>query len=82
MMGMDGSAPASAPLATLSDARMTRLSHPRQIGLASAPLNAVHMDVVSVSKLDLPGAKTDSALRLGMKYAIVYVDDYSRLKKV
>jgi hypothetical protein len=40
------------------------------------------MDVVSVSKLDLPGAKTDSALRLGMKYAIVCVDDYSRLKKV
>jgi hypothetical protein len=80
VLGMEGSAPASAGLATLSDARMKKVSHKESFARAASPLDVVHMDVVSVSLMDLPASVDGS--KLGMRYKLVCVDDHSRLKKV
>ncbi len=53
VLGMEGSAPASAGLATLSDARMKKVLHKESFARAASPLDVVHMDVVSVSLMDL-----------------------------
>jgi hypothetical protein len=63
--GMEASEPLAAPLVTLRDAHMKRLSHRRSFPRARAPLDVVHMDVVTLRHLDLP-AGIDGA-RLGMK---------------
>jgi len=78
--GMEASEPLAAPMVTLRDAHMKRLPHRRSFPRAKAPLDVVHMDVVTLRRLDLP-AGVDGA-RLGMKYGVVFVDDYSRLKRV
>jgi hypothetical protein len=77
---MEGSAPASAGLATLSDARMKKVSHEESFARAANPLDAVHMDVVSVSLMDLPAGVDGS--KLGTRYGLVCVDDHWTLKKV
>jgi hypothetical protein len=79
-LNMDTVKPHSADLVTMKDAQMTRLSHTRGFPRAEAPLDVVHMDVVSVRNLDLPAAVDGS--RRGLKYGVVFVDDYSKLKRV
>ena len=78
--GMEASESLAAPMVTLRDAHMKKLPHRRSFPRAKAPLDVVHMDVVTLRRLDLP-AGVDGA-RLGMKYGVVFVDDYSRLKRV
>ena len=53
---------------------------PRAMPRASRPLEVTHCDLLSVSNIDLPASKT--GVRMGMKYAIVFVDDYSRHTRV
>jgi hypothetical protein len=65
---------------TMTDARMVRLPFTRSFPRASAPLDVVHIDVTTVRKQELP-SDVDGR-HLGMKYAVVFVDDYSRMKKV
>ena len=77
---METKKPHDADLVTMKDAQMTRLSHTRGFPRAEAPLDVVHMDVVSVRNLDLPAAVDGS--RRGLKYGVVFVDDYSKLKRV
>jgi hypothetical protein len=79
-LNMETKKPHDADLVTMKDAQMTRLSHSRGFPRAQAPLDVVHMDVVSVRKLDLPAAVDGS--RRGLKYGVVFVDDYSKLKRV
>lgn len=77
---MDAKKPHNADLVTMKDAQMTRLSHTRGFPKTESPLDVVHMDVVSVRNLDLPVAVDGS--RRGLKYGVVFVDDYSKLKRV
>jgi hypothetical protein len=59
---------------------MTRQPFPRAMPRASRPLEVTHCDLLSVSNIDLPASET--GVRMGMKYAIVFVDDYSRHTRV
>ena len=77
---MNTKTPHAADLVTMKDAQMTRLSHTRGFPGAESPLDVVHMEVVSVRNLDLPAAVDGS--RRGLKYGVVFVDDYSKLKRV
>ena len=79
-LNMEMTTPHSADLVTMKDAQMTRLTHTRGFPRAEAPLDVVHVDVVSVRNLDLPAAVDGS--RRGLKYGVVFVDDYSKLKRV
>ena len=77
---MESEKPHAAALVTMKDAQMKRLSHDRGFPRAKNPLDVVHVDVVSVRNLDLPAA-TDGGRR-GFKYGLVFVDDFSKLKRV
>lgn len=77
---MESEKPHAAALVTMKDAQMTRISHDRGFPRAVNPLDVVHVDVVSVRNLDLPAANDGG--RRGFKYGVVFVDDYSRLKRV
>lgn len=79
-LNMKTKKPHDADLVTMKDAQMTRLSHKRGFPGAEAPLDVVHMDVVSVRNLDLPAAVDGT--RRGLKYGVVFVDDFSKLKRV
>jgi hypothetical protein len=59
---------------------MKKVSHEESFARAANPLDVVHMDVVSVSLMDLPAGVDGS--KLGMRYGLVCVDDHSRLKRV
>ena len=72
---MEETTPRAANLNTLSDARMRRLPVARAMPRAELPGSVTHLDIVSVSKLDLPHGG-DGAAR-GMKYGLVAVDDAS-----
>mmetsp|Transcript_17641 Transcript_17641/g.43903 ORF Transcript_17641/g.43903 Transcript_17641/m.43903 type:complete len:183 (+) Transcript_17641:455-1003(+) len=77
---MEGQAPMSSDLNTLSDARMRRLTHELPLPDAKAA-GETYLDVYSASKFDLPVKNIDGE-RSGFKYAILFVDAYSRFRRV
>lgn len=77
---MESAGAHSRPLATLADARMRRLPHAGHFPRASAPLQTVHMDVFKVAAKDLP--KRADGVAIGMPWALVCVDDFSRFVRV
>jgi len=78
---MEGQAPMSSDLNTLSDARMRRLTHELPLPDAKAAGEITYLDVYSASKFDLPVKNIDGE-RSGFKYAILFVDAYSRFRRV
>lgn len=70
--GMEETTPRAANLNTLC---VRRLPVARAMPRAELPGSVTHLDIVSVSKLDLPHGG-DGAAR-GMKYGLVAVDDAS-----
>lgn len=78
---MMSSVPRSAELNTLTDARMRRLPHEQQLHKAEYPGEITYLDVFSVSKFDLP-VESIEGKRSGYQYAVLFVDAYSRFRKV
>jgi hypothetical protein len=77
---MESRAPRSGELNTLSDARMRRMTHTESLPRALFAGEITYMDVYSASKHDLPvGLNGD---RAGMRYAVLFVDAFSRFKRV
>jgi hypothetical protein len=77
---MDSHAPRSAELSTLNDSRMRRTSHEESLPRAYFPGEITYMDVFSASKHDLPVGINGE--RAGVRYAVLFVDAFSRFKRV
>jgi hypothetical protein len=67
--------PLAADLSTLGAAAMTRPRFSRAMPRADRPLECTHCDLLSMSNLDMPA--TESGVRHGMRYGVVFVDDFS-----
>ena len=78
---MMSSVPRSAELNALADARMRRLPHVQQLRRAEYPGEVTYLDVYSASNFDLPVESFDGK-RLGLKYAVLVQDAYSRFRRV
>jgi hypothetical protein len=59
---------------------MSRQPFSRVMPRATRPLECTHCDLLSISNLDMPA--TESGVRHGMKYGVVFVDDFSRHMRV
>jgi hypothetical protein len=77
---MSTSQPFAADLSALGAAAMTRQPFSRVMSRATRPLECTHCDLLSISNLDMPA--TESGVRHGMKYGVVFVDDISRHMRV
>jgi hypothetical protein len=80
---MSTSQPFAANLSTLGAAAMTRQPFSRVntvMPRATRPLECTRCDLLSISNLDMPA--TESGVRHGMKYGVVFVDDFSRHMRV
>lgn len=78
--GMDSATGHRVDLGTIPDAHMRRLPFKRSFPMARHPLAVVHMDLFSVDKFNMP--KDQDGQIVGFRYALVCVDDYSRLIRV
>jgi hypothetical protein len=72
---MSTSQPFAADLSRLGAAAMSRKPFSRLMPLATRPLERTHCDLLSISNLDVPA--TESGVRHGMKYGVVFVDDFT-----
>jgi hypothetical protein len=77
---IEDDAPRSAELSTLTDARMRRSTHTDSLTSATHAGEVTYLDVFSCSKHDLP--PSESGERSGYRYGVVFIDAYSRFKKV
>jgi hypothetical protein len=77
---MESRAPRSGELNTLSDARMRWTTHTESLPRALFAGEITYMDVYSASKHDLPVGLNGE--RAGMRYAVLFVDAFSRFKRV
>jgi hypothetical protein len=78
--GMESHAPRSAELSTLTDSRMRRTTHEESLSRALFAGEITYMDVYSASKHDLSVGLNGE--RAGMRYAVLFVDAFSRFKRV